>query len=389
MARPTDWQAEVAQIKAAAPAPAGSGWINTGPTGSSEIGLQLQIKMYKARQQAAQARLKTLQSQAAGLKGKTDAKSKAALAVLNQQIKDTQARIATNGKRLTTAQNNYYKVTGQYDKLLSGDNRDAFMALQSLFNSYGLGSLSGKIYDYVKNGYSSDTISILLQDTPEYKARFAGNQARIKAGLPVLSPAEYLSTESAYQQIMSSAGLPPSFYDQPSDFATWIGENKSPSEIQARVDLASQATTLSSPAYRQALNQMGIDDAHLTAYYLDPTKALPLLQKQAATAQIGAEALKQGMAFDQSYAEQLATEGVSQQAAAQGYAQVAGELGTMQGLGSIYNQGWTQRESEQAALEGSAAATAKKAGLLSQERGAFGGQSGNARAGLGVSQAAR
>lgn len=350
---------------------------------------QVQIKMYTAQQKAAQARLKVLQSRAASLKGKTDNKSKAAAAALGKQIAGAQMSVTSIGKKLVAVQNNYYKTTGQYDKLLSGSNRDAYMAVQSLFNSYGLGSLAGKIYDYVKNGYSSDTISILLQDTQEYKARFAGNEARKKAGLPVLSPAEYLSTEAAYQQVMKSAGLPASFYDQPSDFATWIGGNTSPSEIQSRVDLATQATTLASPAYRQALNQMGIDDAHLTAYYLDPTKALPLLQKQAATAQIGAEALKQGLAFDQSYAEQLATEGVSQSAAAQGYAQVANELGTMQNLGGMYGQGWTQRESEQAALEGDAGASAKRASLIGQERGAFGGQSGNARAGLGQSQAAR
>ncbi len=306
-------------------------------------------------------------------------------ASLKAQLKAQQTALSG----LNTKLNNLYVSTGQYEKLLTGADRDAYLAVNSLFKAYGLQSLAGKIYDYVKNGYSSDTISILLQDTDEYKTRFAGNQARIKAGLPVLSPAEYLATEASYQQIMKSAGLPESFYDQPSDFSTWIGNNVSPSEIQSRVDLATQATTLASPAFRQALNQMGIDDAHLTAYYLDGTKALPLLQKQAATAQIGAEALKQGLAFDQSYAEQLATEGVSQSAAAQGYAQVAGELGTMQNLGGMYGQGWTQRESEQAALEGSAAANAKKAGLLSQERGAFGAGTGTGRAGLSQSQAAR
>jgi hypothetical protein len=363
---------------------------STQPAGiDGTAALQLQLKMYQAKQATLKRQLTNLEWQAKTLGARKDANSKRQLALVNASLKRVQAATIDNNKGLANTQNKYYKATGQYEKLLTGSNRDAYMAVQSLFNSYGLGSLAGKIYDYVKNGYSSDTISILLQDTSEYKARFAGNEARKKAGLAVLSPAEYLATEAAYQQVMKSAGLPASFYDQPSDFATWIGNNTSPSEIQSRVDLATQATTLASPAYRQALNQMGIDDAHLAAYYLDPTKAMPLLQKQAATAQIGAEALKQGLAFDQSYAEQLATEGVSQQAAAQGYAQVANELGTMQNLGGMYGQGWTQRESEQAALEGSAGATAKKAGLLSQERGAFGGASGGSRAGLGQSGGAQ
>ena len=344
-------------------------------------------KIYNLQSRQSQRQVNSINAQLTKLKGKTDAASKKLTTSLQLQLKAAQANLSSIQAKQTTAINNYYKSTGQYEKLLTGTDRDAYAAVESLFKSYGLDSLAGKIYDYVKNGYSSDTISILLQDTPEYKARFAGNEARKKAGLAVLSPAEYLSTEASYQQIMQSAGLPSSFYDQPSDFATWIGQNTSPSEIQSRVDLASQAVNLASPAYRQALNQMGIDDAHLAAYYLDPTKALPLLQKQAATAQIGAEALKQGLAFDQAYSEQLATEGVSQSAAAQGYAQVAAELGTMQSLGSIYGQGWTQRESEQADIEGSAGAVAKKAGLLSQERGAFGGTVGGASAGLGQSQA--
>jgi len=343
-------------------------------------------KLYSQQSRQAQNRINSLNAQIHKYQGRTDASSKRALTTLQAQLKTAKTNLTSIQTKQTTAINNYYKSSGQYEKLLTGSNRDAYMAVQSLFNSYGLGSLAGKIYDYVKNGYSSDTISILLQDTPEYKARFAGNEARKKAGLAVLSPAEYLSTESSYEQIMQSAGLPTSFYDQPSDFATWIGNNVSPTEIQSRVDLASQAVNLASPAYRQALNQMGIDDAHMAAYYLDPTKALPLLQKQAATAQIGAEALKQGLAFDQAYSEQLATEGVSQSTAAQGYAQVAAELGTMQSLGSIYGQSWGQRESEQADIEGLGSTVAKKTGLLSQERGAFSGATGGASAGLSQSQ---
>jgi hypothetical protein len=131
---------------------------------------------------------------------------------------------------------------------------------------------------------------------------------------------------------------------------------------------------------------MGIDDAHLTAYYLDPTKALPLLQKQAATAQIGAEALKQGLAFDQSYAEQLATEGVSQNQAQEGYEQIGQEMGTLTSLGQIYGGGWTQRESEQATFEGGPASQ-KRAALVGREQGAFSGASGGAAGGLNQSKA--
>lgn len=304
-------------------------------------------------------------------------------------IKATTAKLHTQQTSKVGKTNQYYKDSGQYEKLLEGTNRDAFLAIESLFKSYGLESLAPKIFDYVKNGFSGDTVSILLQDTAEYKKRFAGNEARKAAGLPVLSPGEYLSTEDSYRQIMQQAGLPKGYYDQPGDFANWIGKDVSPTEIQSRVDLATQATILASPDYKKALNQMGVDDSHLTAYFLDQGKALPFLQKAAATATIGAQALASGLGFDQSYTEQLATAGVTQDQAKQGYQDIAQSMNTMQSLGKIYGDAWTQREAEQSTFQGQAGATAKKNRLLSQERGAFTGATGGARGGLGQEGGAR
>jgi hypothetical protein len=134
---------------------------------------------------------------------------------------------------------------------------------------------------------------------------------------------------------------------------------------------------------------MGIDDAHLTAYFLDPNKAMPILQKSAATAQIGAEALSQGLSFDQSYAELLATSGVTRDQAQSGYSQVSAELNTMSSLGQIYGEQWNQRTSEEALFQGSGEAIKKKGRLLSQERGAFAGSTGGARGGLSSGGGAR
>lgn len=348
--------------------------------GGIERSLQAQLNRAQSGISDLQGRLKNLKAP------KKDSKAYDSYLKQKDALEARLKRAQADAKSLNARLQSHYTATGQYEKLLTGETRDAFLAVNSLFKSYGLESLAGKIYEYVKNGYSGDTISILLQDTDEYKTRFSGNQARLQAGLPVLSPAEYLATEASYRQIMQSAGLPVGFYDQAGDFAGWIGNNVSPSEIQSRVDLATQATTLANPNYRQALNQIGISDGQLTAYFLDPTKALPSLQKTAATAAIGAEALAQGLTFNQSYAEQLALSGVSQAQAREGYQQVAQELGTMSALGNIYGQQWTQQQSAEAAFGTSAAAVSQKAALVGQERGAFGGAAGTARGGLGQSQ---
>lgn len=272
--------------------------------------------------------------------------------------------------------------TTNFADALSGANRDAFVALNDLFTGYGLGSLAPKIYDFIKKGYSADTISILLQQTPEYKQRFAANDARLKAGLPVLSPAQYLATEQSYRQIMQQSGLPKSFYDQPSDFENFLANDMSPTELNSRVQLATQATALASPAYKQALNQMGIDDGHLAAYFLDQNKALPMIQKAAATAAIGAEALQRGMQFNQTDAAQLAAMGITQSQAASGYAKIGQEMAPLQSLGQIYGQAWNQHMAEQDVFVGGTAATQQRENLINEERFNFSGNTGAAQRGL-------
>lgn len=357
---------------------------DTGPADMSpEQAFELQVRGLKTSMDKMRKSLDSLKGQIAKLEGKDDRASKAKLAALKARVKAATAQLDATSKKYDSVHVKYYEATGQYDKLLKGTNRDAFLAIKTLFKSYGLETLASKIYDYVKNGYSGDTISILLQDTPEYKARFAGNEARLKAGLPVLSAGEYLATEASYRQIMESAGLPIGFYDQTSDFTNWIAKNTSPSEIQSRVDLATQATVLAPASYRKALEQMGISSTELTAYFLNPTKALPFLQKSAATAAIGAEALGQGLSFNQSYAEQLAGSGVSAAQAREGYSQIAQEMDSMQGLGTIYGDQWDQSDAEQSTFGTSAAAASKKSNLIAKERGAFSGSAGGARSGLG------
>lgn len=276
-----------------------------------------------------------------------------------------------------------------YAKNLTGPERDAFLAITNLFKNYGLESLAGKIYDFVKNGYSADTITILLQDTAEYKERFKANEIRRKQGLPVLSPSEYLSAESSYRQIMKASGLPAGFYDTQEDFVKFLANDMSPTELKDRVDLAVNATTLASPAYRQALQQMGLSQGDIAAYYLDEKRALPFLTKASATAAVGAEAIQRGLLFDQQYAEALASAGVGREQAAQGYAKIADEFASLKTLGSIYGQAWSQRMAEEDVFTGGGAATQQRKSLIGQERGQFSGATGAARGGLAQRGGAR
>lgn len=320
-------------------------------------------------------------------KGATKAQKAAATNARNAALKAMAAQTTIRNNALkaqNTAQNQVYEASGQYEKLLSGDNRDAYASLRSLFNSMGLGTLAPKIYEYAKQGYGADVISMLLQDTPEYKQRFAANETRIKAGLPVLSPAEYLSTEDAYRQVLQDAGLPKGFYDSPTDFTNWIAGDTSATELKGRVDLAVANTMQANPASVQALKSLyGVDQSYITAYFLDAKTALPLLQKQSQAAQFGGEALKRGLGLNQGNLEDMVTSGLSQAAVSQGFQAVAEALPNIQAIAARYGEDFTQSDLEQDLIEGGVnGTTAKRKNLASQERALFSGFSGSSSQGL-------
>lgn len=261
---------------------------------------------------------------------------------------------------------------------LTGANRDAAVALNNLFTSYGLKDLAPLIVNYLKEGYSPDTVSILLQNSPEYKQRFAGNDARLKAGLPVLSPAEYLATERAYGQVLQKYGLPQGFYDTPADYNKWIGMDVSPTEIDTRAKEASDFIHQADP------NELAFFKQHYTtgdmiAYALDPTRADPLVGKAFTASQIGGKAADNGIGIDQSMAERLANNGVNEAQAQTGFGQIAQENPTTKLLSAIYgNSGNAVNQNDLigATFFDNAAAQNKLKQLASQERGAFGGASG-------------
>jgi hypothetical protein len=336
---------------------------------------------------ATRAELKRLQA----MLDKTKKLTPAAKASLQKQIAQQKANLSTQTKnyqasqgRLPGLQTKYYEASGQFEKLLQGANRDAFASLSALFNQYGLGSLAGKIYEMAKQGLGADVITLELQNTSEYKERFAANETRRKAGLPVLSPAEYLETESAYRQILNAAGLPKGFYDSPTDFRNWIAGDVSPTEVKGRVDLAVGNTMQANTYSTQALKQLyGVDSSYITAYFLDDKKALPLLQKQSQVAAFGGEALRRGLELNPQNLEDFVTQGLSQSQVSQGFQAVAEALPNIQAIAARWGETFGQSELEQDLIAGTTGlGQARRKRLASQERGLFSGFGGATPGGL-------
>lgn len=242
---------------------------------------------------------------------------------------------------------------------LEPSQMDAYSIIKALLDSADLGSLADDLFGFIQQGYSADTIQLLLQETAEWKQRFAGNEKRKQAGLPILAPGEYLAVEASYRQVMRTFGLPSGFYDSYSDFADAIGADISPQELQARLtqrQLVVESGELSGvAAYMRA--HYGLSTGDAVAYFTDPTRALPLLEKQVRASEIGAAARTATFGeLDPLVAMRLAERGITEDSALGKFAEIAGMSELTRQLPGQGGPTVTRDELITAAFEGNATA---------------------------------
>lgn len=260
---------------------------------------------------------------------------------------------------------------------LNTQQRNAYDYLVGMFGDLGLQTLAPAILKMIQDGKSEDAITYELQNTPEYKQRFAANEKRKKAGLPVLSPREYLETESAYRQVMQAAGMPKGFYDDHSDFEKWLELDVSPAEVKERSDLAAaKASSIDDATKEFMAREYGLGAGDLAAYFLDPQRALPELQKANRAFTVGGSAERQGLDITRDRAEHLST---SNQAANADflYGAVAGNTREGDRLSNIYGGTYNQAMAEDEAFFGSESAKRARRRLEDLEKNSFSGSGGN------------
>lgn len=269
-------------------------------------------------------------------------------------------------------------VPGSYEDLLgklTGTQRDVATAVLALFKQYGLETLAGKIVNFVQQGFSADTIGVMLQETPEYKKRFAANDTRIKKGLSALSPAEYISTEKSYRAIMNAAGLPIGFYDSPTDFQKFLESDVSPTEVQDRVNVASEAIYNADKETVTWFKKF-YTSGDLIAYALDPGRAAPIIERNIRAAEAAAQAASSGVGIGRDMAEKLGAAGVNLQQLRQGFGFIGGEQENASKLGEIYGTAITGEDLTSEVFLDDATAAKKRTKLASQERSSFNGAAG-------------
>jgi hypothetical protein len=270
------------------------------------------------------------------------------------------------------------------------DRRDAFALLKDIFAQYGLEDLASTIEGYMKDDIGVNQATLLLKQTPAYQTRFAGNQMRLKAGLNVLSEAEYLALENSYSETLKAYGQAGYFgtdrVARQAKLAAAIGADISAVEFKDRISTVVDRVTNADPAVKSTLRSFyNITDEDLVGYFLNPKENLPRLKEKVTSAEIGTSAFAQGLTSNVASAEELAKYGVDLETARKGYATIADILPTASKLGDIYKEEgikYTQGMAEEETFKGLASAQRKRQRLAEKEIASFSGQSGVTRGSL-------
>ena len=223
------------------------------------------------------------------------------------------------------------------EAIRAGRIRDARSTMASVLATYGLGDLSDFVYNEIiaketVNINNPDAIIFAIREQPAYKKRFAGNAARLKAGLSELDPASYIALENQFRQTLQSNLGPEmlSVYGTQETFQELIEGDVSPSELNERIQQGYRAVADADPGVKEQMRTLyGVTEGQLVGYFLDPTKAAPLLTRRAQAANIAARGFEQGgIQLSGQFAEDLARRGISEQQARAGFAEV-GALGEL------------------------------------------------------------
>lgn len=346
--------------------------------------IQLAVQAAKQKQNA-QAAFEADAARAA--KAKADAEEAARLAAAKKN--NVQAPSA-NDLLMQQLLQQQQAAAAETARAREANRQSAIAAVTARFNQYGLGSLANKIRDLAIDGATEATITLALQETPEYQVRFAANQERLKKNLSVLSPAEYINLEDSYRQVLRSYGL--TQFDNDSYVKQFIANDVSAAELSNRVVTAVQRVQNADPAIlSQLTDYYGIGRNDLVAYVLDPSQQFQKIQRQVAAAEIGVAAAKQGLQSNVAVSEQLAAQGITEAEAQKGYATIADILPTATKLSEIYGatlDTYDQSTAEQEVFNQLASAQRKRQRLAATEVASFSGSAGIARGGLSTGRTA-
>ena len=216
--------------------------------------------------------------------------------------------------------------------------------IEMFLKPYGLDSLASWAWgEYLSSGLTSaDSFTpILKAKLPQQQAfidRFPAYNDMLKAGKGI-SIDQYVTYEKNISDAASLYGLPKSFVADRTYVADILKAGVSANEFAARAQIARDNSLLAPPETKQALQSLyGVTPGDLTAYWMDPDKALPILQQQATAAAVAGAGLANGVAVDRATAERIGAMGYSDAQVRSGFGSAAGQQALSTGNGETVSQ---------------------------------------------------
>lgn len=207
-------------------------------------------------------------------------------------------------------------------KTLTLDANNAYNQLKRYLTDFKLDSLVEPLWNYmIDTGVQSDDqLWLWIQDRPEFHTRFPAFKKLQEEGRAI-SPVAYIELEKNYAQIMRASNIPNQFFDNADDFTDLIIGNVSPAEFQSRIEKGYKRVAEAGSLVRDAFKSyFGVEgDAALAAFFIDPDRSAPALERAVQSAEIQAAALSANSSVNLSYASKLADMGVTYDQAMQGF----------------------------------------------------------------------
>lgn len=203
--------------------------------------------------------------------------------------------------------------------------------LTNLLKTYGLTGLIPWAEEMILTGASPEQIELELYDQPLFKIVFPEIEARrLKAEqkgqlhFAPISADDIMTYRTEARAMMRSMGLPPGMYAQDADFFDLIVNDVSIDELGSRLDLASARVAQAPPEVRQVFSELtgsSADDA-LFALFVNPTKALPVLENMVQKAEAGGAARRFGFNIGEAAMDRLEAANLDYESALRGFGEL-------------------------------------------------------------------
>lgn len=199
--------------------------------------------------------------------------------------------------------------------------RSARTLLLEFLNQYGLGGLADWAWrTYTDAGGGELGMQLVAAELPErplFKQRFPAIAERVAAGLPAISPTDYINYETTIRQAFSAHGLP-----MPTTGAAFnetirkllVNDVSAAEVVNQRIGSAFDRVAKAPVEVRQAAARLwGIQgDAALAAYFIDPDHPASEVERLSKAAEVAGTATRFGIDINADRALRLADLGADE-----------------------------------------------------------------------------